>query len=334
MDKRAFNERLNGLKEAYPSEVALIEGIQKVFNQQLDVISDSNRVALRRFPTQFSRRINTGNGEWTTQLHMWADNLVPEMLEVDPLTLTCSDSGGNTVLHALVQAATGKYTQQVDYGFIQKLLDKNMDYVEMARPNDLSSKVEGSAWLQKDALGKTPMDYLVDFANGEDDSEADPELMDMLSRFGQGSQEEPPVDTTPVAPPSDQEAQMAAQASVQGDPGAPQAPAQPDLTTVVQDRQMNAEVTGSEPLVGVSPAQAEVVPAQQPQQPQQPVAQPRQPVAPQAMPQDMPRATPGETAAATSQVEAQPLYKEREPQGARRTEFEAMGVLGVLLRMI
>ena len=168
MDKREFNMRLNGLKDAYPSELTLIEGIQQVFNKQLDVISDTNRIALRRFPTQFTRRIAKGAGDWTTQLHMWADNLVPEMLEVDPLTLTCSDSDGNTVLHSLVQAATGKFTQQVDYDFVQKLLDKNMDYVEMARPNDLASKVEGSAWLQKDALGKTPIDYLVDFARGEE----------------------------------------------------------------------------------------------------------------------------------------------------------------------
>lgn len=328
MDKREFNMRLNGLKDAYPSELTLIEGIQQVFNKQLDVISDTNRIALRRFPTQFTRRIAKGAGDWTTQLHMWADNLVPEMLEVDPLTLTCSDSSGSTVLHSLVQAATGRFTQQVDYDFIQKLLDKNMDYVEMARPNDLASKVEGSAWLQKDALGKTPIDYLVDFASGEEGDMPDERLMGMLSRFGEGSQDEAPVDTTPVAPPSDQEAQMAAQASVQENPGVPggSQPPQPDMTTMAQDRQMNAEVTGSEPLVSVSPAQAEMVPAQPAQPAPQQVPQPQQQPAPQA--------TPGETAAATQQVAEQPQEKEREPQGARRTEFESACALGVLLRMI
>ena len=40
--------------------------------------------------------------------------------------LTCTDSTGETVLHALVFAATGKFTQQVDYDFIRKMLDKNM----------------------------------------------------------------------------------------------------------------------------------------------------------------------------------------------------------------
>ena len=121
MDKRELNRRINGLKDAYPKELALIEGIQDLFNRKIEVISEKNKMALRQFPMQFTRRISLGDGEWTTTLHMWADNLVDTLLEIDPLILTCTDSTGESVLHALVFAATGKFTQRVDYDFIKKL---------------------------------------------------------------------------------------------------------------------------------------------------------------------------------------------------------------------
>lgn len=215
MDKRELNRRINGLKDAYPEQLTLIEGIQDLMNRKIEVISKKNRMALRQFPMQFTRRIPLGGGEWTTTLHMWADNLVDTLLEIDPLVLTCTDSSGYTVLHALVFAATGKFTQRVDYDFIRKLLDKNMSYIEMLMPNDVNSKQEGNAWAIKDIMQKTPMDYLVEFANGDDGNPPDERLQQLLYEFGNSPVTETPVDNTPDMPVSDQELQMAAEQTMQ-----------------------------------------------------------------------------------------------------------------------
>lgn len=242
MDKRVLNQRINGLKEAYPDELALIEGIQDLLNKKIEVISEKNRQALRQFPMQFTRRISLGDGEWTTTLHMWADNMVDTLLEIDPLILTCSNSRGESVLHSLVFAATGRFTQMVNYDLIQKMLEKNMSYIEMAIPNNVNSKVEGNAWVCKDALQKTPMDYLVDFANGDSDNPPDERLQQMLYEFGSTPAVEPPVDNTPQMPVDDAQLQAVDQQSgvgpdgqvdpgkVQPDPGT-NLPDTPDLTT-------------------------------------------------------------------------------------------------------
>lgn len=205
MDKRELNRRINGLKDAYPDELALIEGIQDLLNKKVEVISEKNRQALRQFPMQFTRRVSLGDGEWTTTLHMWADNMVDTLLEIDPLILTCTNSKGESVLHSLVFAATGRFTQMVNYDLIQKLLDKNMSYIEMTIPNNVNSKVEGNAWVCKDALQKTPMDYLVDFANGDGDAAPDERLQQMLYAFGSEPAVEPPVDNTPQMPVTDEQ---------------------------------------------------------------------------------------------------------------------------------
>ena len=242
MDKRELNRRINGLKDAYPDELALIEGIQDLLNRKVEVISEKNRQALRQFPMQFTRRVDLGDGEWTTTLHMWADNMVDTLLEIDPLILTCTNSRGESVLHALVFAATGRFTQMVNYDLIQKMLDKNMSYIEMTVPNNVNSKVEGNAWVCKDALQKTPMDYLVDFANGDGDSAPDEQLQRMLYEFGSTPAVEPPVDNTPPMPVTDEQLMAVDQQSGVGPdgqvhPGAIQAGPQsnlqdtPDLST-------------------------------------------------------------------------------------------------------
>lgn len=211
MDKRELNRRINGLKDAYPDELPLIEGIQDLLNRKVEVISERNKQALRQFPMQFTRRVGLGDGEWTTTLHMWADNMVDTLLEIDPLILTCTNSRGESVLHALVFAATGKFTQMVNYDMIQKLLDKNMSFIEMMIPNNVNSKVEGNAWVCKDALQKTPMDYLVEFANGDEETPPDEKLQQMLYEFGSTPAAEPPVDNTPQMPVTDEQLMAAEQ---------------------------------------------------------------------------------------------------------------------------
>lgn len=265
MDKRELNCRINGLKDAYPEELALIEGIQDLLNKKIEVISEKNRHALRQFPMQFTRRVSLGDGEWTTTLHMWADNMVDTLLEIDPLILTCSNSRGESVLHALVFAATGKYTQMVNYDLIQKMLDKNMSFIEMTIPNNINSKVEGNAWVCKDALQKTPMDYLVDFANGDADNPPDERLQQMLYEFGSTPATEPPVDNTPQMPVGDAQLQAVDQQSGVGPDGqvhSGQAPAEqqsnlpdtPDLTTAqkAQDAQ-DAGVTNEKDIRAATP---------------------------------------------------------------------------------
>lgn len=256
MDKRELNRRINGLKDAYPEELALIEGIQDLLNKKVEVISEKNRQALRQFPMQFTRRVGLGDGEWTTTLHMWADNLVDTLLEIDPLILTCTNSRGETVLHSLVFAATGRFTQMVDYDFIQKLLEKNMSYIEMMVPNNVNSKVEGNAWACKDALQKTPMDYLVDFANGDGDTPPDERLQQMLYEFGTTPSAEPPVDNTPQMPVTDEQLMAVDQQNGVGpdgqvDPGAVQQEPKsnlqdtPDLSTA--QSQQDAVNAGAAP---------------------------------------------------------------------------------------
>lgn len=263
MDKRELNRRINGLKDAYPDELALIEGIQDLLNKKVEVISEKNRQALRQFPMQFTRRVSLGDGEWTTTLHMWADNMVDTLLEIDPLILTCTNSKGESVLHSLVFAATGRFTQMVNYDLIQKLLDKNMSYIEMTIPNNVNSKVEGNAWVCKDALQKTPMDYLVDFANGDGDAAPDERLQQMLYDFGSTPAMEPPVDNTPQMPVTDEQLMMVDQQSGVGpdgqvNPNAVQPepktnlPDTPDLTTA--QKQQDAENAGANPEKEISAA--------------------------------------------------------------------------------
>lgn len=263
MDKRELNRRINGLKDAYPEELALIEGIQDLLNKKVEVISEKNRQALRQFPMQFTRRVDLGDGEWTTTLHMWADNMVDTLLEIDPLILTCTNSRGETVLHALVFAATGRFTQMVNYDLIQKMLEKNMSFIEMTVPNNVNSKVEGNAWVCKDALQKTPMDYLVDFANGDGDAAPDERLQQMLYDFGSTPAMEPPVDNTPQMPVTDEQLMMVDQQSGVGpdgqvNPNAVQPepktnlPDTPDLTTA--QKQQDAVNAGANPEKEISAA--------------------------------------------------------------------------------
>lgn len=264
MDKRELNRRINGLKDAYPDELALIEGIQDLLNKKVEVISEKNRQALRQFPMQFTRRVGLGDGEWTTTLHMWADNMVDTLLEIDPLVLTCTNSRGETVLHALVFAATGRFTQMVNYDLIQKLLEKNMSFIEMTVPNNVNSKVEGNAWVCKDALQKTPMDYLVDFANGDGETPPDERLQQMLYEFGSTPTVEPPVDNTPQMPVTDEQLMAVDQQNGVGPDGQvnpnavqqePQSNLQdtPDLTTA--QKAQDAANAGANPEKEISAAE-------------------------------------------------------------------------------
>lgn len=209
MNKILVNSQLNRIKDKYPGEIALIEGIQNMFNGDVRGISDEEEQALLQFPMQFTQHIPTGDrSEWTTKLHQWADQGEEVLLAIDPLVLTARDSKDETVLMSLLLSAMGRFTQQVDYDLLQKILDTNMNYVALELPGDESTKVEGSAWNEKDLRGFTALDYLADFAMGTgvfDGTEPDLQVQEMLAEFSKEPEEEP-EDNTDEAADFDEEA--------------------------------------------------------------------------------------------------------------------------------
>lgn len=202
MDKRGINIELNRLKAKNPGQETLIEGVQKLFNEKVETATPEEKRSLLMFPMQYAAyRIKTSPSEWTTQLHRWADNLLDTILQLDPLYLTTRDSSGDTVLHRLVKAATGEFTDEVNYEFIKKLLDKDMGFVMLQSPFENAGAQAGSAWMMKDVDGQTPMDLLADYAIGQPESgiPADDRLLVMLDEFANSPTAE--IDVTQVATP-------------------------------------------------------------------------------------------------------------------------------------
>ncbi len=202
MDKRGVNIALNRLKDKNPGQEALIEGVQKLFNDKVETATPEQKRSLLMFPMQYAAyRIKTSPSEWTTQLHKWADNLLDTLLQLNPLYLTTRDSSGDTVLHRLVKAATGEYTEQVNYDFIAKLLAKDMGFVMLQSPFENEGAKAGSAWQLQDVDGNTPMDLLADYAigNPEGGIPADDRLLIMLDKFANEPVDE--IDVSEVVKP-------------------------------------------------------------------------------------------------------------------------------------
>ncbi len=215
MDKRGINIELNRLKDKNPGQEALIEGVQKLFNEKVKTATPEQKRALMMFPMQYAAyRIKTSPSEWTTQLHMWADNMLDTILQLNPLYLTTRDSSGDTVLHRLVKAALGEYTDEVNYDFIKKLLDKDMGFVSLQSPFENEGAKAGSVWMMKDVDGCTPMDLLADYAIGKPEAgiPTDDRLLLMLDEFANEPTEEIDVSEVvkpmvePVSPEGEQQA--------------------------------------------------------------------------------------------------------------------------------
>ncbi len=98
MDKRYFHNYLNKLKDSNPDDFGLIESIQSEFETTVDCISDDQRRALRNHPIQFIDRTAQEDGGWTTPLHAWAENGLPELIELDPMLLAHKNGYGDTIL--------------------------------------------------------------------------------------------------------------------------------------------------------------------------------------------------------------------------------------------
>lgn len=164
-DKRKFHVFLNRLKDEIPSDIGLIESIQKKFESEIDSISDEEKKALKQFPIQFVKRIDQDDMGWTSQLHMWAEQGVPEILELDPMLLAFKNGYGDSVLMSLVAASTGMYTETIDYDMIKRILDNDYTYEDVDKDEEGNEVVvEKNALDEVDVNGQTPIDFLIDFA--------------------------------------------------------------------------------------------------------------------------------------------------------------------------
>ena len=164
-DTRKFHVFLNRLKDENPSDFGLIESIQKKFETDIETISAEEKKALKQFPVQFVKRIPQDDMGWTSQLHIWGEQSVSDLLSLDPVLLAFKNGYGDTVLMSLIGAATGMYTEKVDYPLIKKILKTDFTYEDVEK--DLEGKesiTEKNVLDETDINGQTPLDFLIEFA--------------------------------------------------------------------------------------------------------------------------------------------------------------------------
>ena len=188
---KALNYKINEIKAKYPQDVPLIEAIQQDLNANAQVLTPLAKKALLTFPIQYVQKIRTADGEWTTQLHAWADHQVPELLRIDPIILTTHDSSGDCVLKRLVMAACGiTQTQVVNYKLIEEMLGTDMNYNAVTIPGDTENTEAGNAWYERDLDGKTVFEYLYSFADGDDEfegKEPDIRLLGLIDKYAESA---------------------------------------------------------------------------------------------------------------------------------------------------
>lgn len=207
-DKRKFHVFLNRLKDELPSEVGLIESIQKNFDTHIEAVTDAEKKALKQFPQQFIKRIPQEDMGWTTQLHAWGEQSVKEIVKLDPLLLSFKNGYGDSVLMCLVGGATGLYTETIDYDLLQQVLDTDYSY------EDVDKDEEGNEFIvhknvldETDINGQTPLDFLFDFSFAKDDYDGmvpDNKIQQMLIQFAKDGEyiveDEPEHEVLPVPP--------------------------------------------------------------------------------------------------------------------------------------
>jgi len=201
MDKRYFHNYLNKLKDSNPNDFALIESIQDTFETTVDCISDDQRKALRNYPIQYIDRIPQEDGGWTTNLHTWAENGLPELIDIDPMILGHKNGYGDTVLMALVVGATGAHTEVVNYKLIQKILETDLNYDDVERDADKDTITQVNVLDIEDLNGESVLDYLLNFAYATgtyEGQEPDEKLQMLLKYFAQYEEDEPEEDEPEV----------------------------------------------------------------------------------------------------------------------------------------
>jgi hypothetical protein len=186
-DKRIFHNFLNILKNESPDALNMIESIQDVFENDIEAITDADIKALKRHPIQFVKRIPMDDGEWTTKIHVWAEQSVPQILKLDPIYLGFKNSSGDSVLMCMVIGATGAHTGKVNHKLIKDILDVDYAYEETDTDDEGNDViVTKNALDEVDLDGQTVIDYLIDVAFGKgeyDEDDVDPILQDILGDF-------------------------------------------------------------------------------------------------------------------------------------------------------
>ena len=117
-------------------------------------------------------------------LHIWAENGLSDLIYISPIVLTTKNSDGDSVLMTLVLSATGKYTEQIDYDLIQKILNADLSY--KYKSNLTNEQELGNVWEETDINNKTPLEYLYEFSTGTglfDGQLPDEKLKIMLKEF-------------------------------------------------------------------------------------------------------------------------------------------------------
>jgi len=188
IDKRKFHYFLNQSKDQYPEYFNLIESIQEEFESNVDSISKEEKKALKQYPIQYVKKIELEKGEWNSQLHVWAEQCVPEIIELDPIYLAFKNSAGDSVLMSFIMGCTGAYTEKLDYHLINKLLNTDLSYEDIEKSGDEEEIVIKNAFDETDLSGKTPIDYLINFAYGIGDFKGEPQdekLKHLLKKFAE-----------------------------------------------------------------------------------------------------------------------------------------------------
>jgi len=192
-DKRKFHVFLNRLKDEIPSDISLIESIQKKFEEDIESISDKDKKALKQFPTQFIKRIQQEDMGWTTQLHSWAEQSIPEILKLDPMILAFKNAYGDSILMSLVAGATGLYTEEVNHELISDILDTDFTYEDVEKDEeDNDVIIEKNALDEVDVNDQNPIDFLIDFAYATGDYDGmqpDENIQQLLQQFAIDFQE-------------------------------------------------------------------------------------------------------------------------------------------------
>lgn len=187
MDKRILIRLLTEAKEECPDKKALIESIENEFHSLFESISPRQKLMLRSFPIQYVKKIPQEDGEWTSQLHIWAEECVPEILKLDPIFLAFKNSKSESVLMSFVIGATGTHTGIIRYDLIQKMLEQDYSYQdESMDKGGAVIREEKNPLDEQDANDQTIFDYLIDIAFGTGEyegEEPDPTLQQILRNY-------------------------------------------------------------------------------------------------------------------------------------------------------
>jgi len=188
IDKRKFHYFLNQVKDTHPNNFALIESIQDEFEDKVEPLTKEEKKALKTYPIQYVKAKELEQGEWTSQLHVWAEQCVPEILELDPIYLAYKNSAGDSVLMSFIVGCTGAYTEKLDYHLLNKLLNTDLSYEEIEKDGENDEIVMNNVFDEKDLNNQTPIDYLIEFAYGIGQfkgEEKDEKLKYLLKKFAE-----------------------------------------------------------------------------------------------------------------------------------------------------